>query len=149
MSVPEPIRNPEIKYTQNKTECFANFFLLKIKPDIGDKIIDRLVDKNLPQVNFKLNVGLSDMRDKYLVSDMFMSSCDCNIVLQYREKQKANSSWKKCDCNIVLQCRLFINNEFVNSGSGKTFPTINPATGEKIADVQEGDKLMRNLFTEN
>lgn len=24
--------------------------------------------------------------------------------------------------------------------SGKTFPTINPATGEKICDVQEGDK---------
>ncbi|XP_060073179.1 aldehyde dehydrogenase 1A1-like [Ylistrum balloti] len=35
---------------------------------------------------------------------------------------------------------LFINNEFVNSSSGKTFPVINPATGKKIADVQEGDK---------
>ncbi|XP_037565920.1 aldehyde dehydrogenase 1A1-like [Dermacentor silvarum] len=36
--------------------------------------------------------------------------------------------------------QLFINNEFVNSVSGKTFPTYNPATGKKIADVQEGDK---------
>eukprot|EP00795_Rhopilema_esculentum_P006248 gene6248-11660_t len=35
---------------------------------------------------------------------------------------------------------LFINNEFVNSVSGKVFPTINPASGEKICDVQEGDK---------
>ncbi|XP_077492375.1 aldehyde dehydrogenase-like [Amblyomma americanum] len=36
--------------------------------------------------------------------------------------------------------KIFINNEFVNSASGKTFATYNPATGEKIADVQEGDK---------
>ena len=37
--------------------------------------------------------------------------------------------------------QLFINNEFVNSVSGKTFPTINPTTGEKICDIQEGDKV--------
>jgi acyl-CoA reductase-like NAD-dependent aldehyde dehydrogenase len=36
--------------------------------------------------------------------------------------------------------QLLINNEFVNSVSGKTFPTINPATGEKIVDIQEADK---------
>ena len=35
--------------------------------------------------------------------------------------------------------QLFINNEFVNSASGDVFPTINPSTGEKIADVQAGD----------
>ncbi|RWR98350.1 retinal dehydrogenase 1-like protein, partial [Dinothrombium tinctorium] len=35
---------------------------------------------------------------------------------------------------------IFINNEFHNSVSEKTFPTINPATGEKICEVQEGDK---------
>jgi hypothetical protein len=36
--------------------------------------------------------------------------------------------------------KIFINNEWCNSVSGKTFETINPATGKKIADVQEGDK---------
>jgi aldehyde dehydrogenase (NAD+) len=36
--------------------------------------------------------------------------------------------------------QLFINNEFVNSESGKTFPTINPSTGEVITQVQEADK---------
>ncbi|XP_077492864.1 aldehyde dehydrogenase, mitochondrial-like [Amblyomma americanum] len=36
--------------------------------------------------------------------------------------------------------KIFINNEFVNSASGRTFPTYNPATGEKISDIQEGDK---------
>ena len=35
---------------------------------------------------------------------------------------------------------IFINNEWVQSESGKTFKTINPATGEVIAEVQEGDK---------
>nr|ALS04448.1 aldehyde mitochondrial isoform X1 [Acartia pacifica] len=37
--------------------------------------------------------------------------------------------------------QLFINNEFVNAESGKTFATINPATGDIIAQVQEGDKI--------
>ncbi|XP_052793176.1 aldehyde dehydrogenase, mitochondrial-like [Mya arenaria] len=36
--------------------------------------------------------------------------------------------------------QIFINNEWVNSVSGKTFPTINPTTGKKICDIQEGDK---------
>ncbi|KAL7465952.1 hypothetical protein ACHAXS_006262, partial [Conticribra weissflogii] len=36
-----------------------------------------------------------------------------------------------------LETRLFINNEFVNSVSGKTFETINPATEEVICSVQE------------
>lgn len=37
--------------------------------------------------------------------------------------------------------QLFINNEFVNAVGGKTFATINPTTGEKICDVQAGDKV--------
>lgn len=36
--------------------------------------------------------------------------------------------------------QIFINNEFVNSVSGKTFPVINPVNEDKIADVQESDK---------
>jgi len=35
---------------------------------------------------------------------------------------------------------IFIDNEWHNSVSGKTFPTLNPATGEEICQVQEGDK---------
>jgi len=38
-----------------------------------------------------------------------------------------------------LETRLFINNEFVNSISGRTFPTVNPATEEVICNVQEAD----------
>ncbi|KAI0239677.1 Aldehyde dehydrogenase [Lamellibrachia satsuma] len=40
----------------------------------------------------------------------------------------------------IKYTKIFINNEWVNSESGKTFQTLNPATCEKITDVQEGDK---------
>ena len=54
----------------------------------------------------------------------------------------------------VGPCKLFINNRWVNSHSGKTFPTINPATGEEICQVAEADatdvdeavKAARNAF---
>jgi aldehyde dehydrogenase (NAD+) len=50
--------------------------------------------------------------------------------------------------------KILINNRWVNSCSGKTFPTINPATGEEIcqvaeadaADVDEAVKVARNAF---
>lgn len=40
----------------------------------------------------------------------------------------------------VEYTKLFINNEFVDAKSGKTFETINPATGQVIANVAEADK---------
>src|ERR1700727_2350778 len=36
--------------------------------------------------------------------------------------------------------KLLIGNEWVNSKSGKTFPTINPSTGEEICQVAEADE---------
>lgn len=36
--------------------------------------------------------------------------------------------------------KIFINNEWQDAASGKKFPVLNPATGKKIADVQESDK---------
>ena len=39
----------------------------------------------------------------------------------------------------AIETRLFINNEFVPSVSGKTFPTVNPATGEVMANMSEAD----------
>ena len=40
----------------------------------------------------------------------------------------------------VKYTKLFIDNEFVDAVSGKTFPTIDPATEEVICQVAEGDK---------
>jgi aldehyde dehydrogenase (NAD+) len=36
--------------------------------------------------------------------------------------------------------KMFIGGKWVDSASGKTFPTLNPATGEPICQVAEGDK---------
>jgi len=40
----------------------------------------------------------------------------------------------------VKYTQIFINNEWCNSVSGKTFSTFNPCTEEEICKVQEGDK---------
>jgi len=40
----------------------------------------------------------------------------------------------------IKYTQLFINNEWVNSESGKTFPTLNPCNENVICQVQEGDK---------
>src|ERR1700741_1261242 len=39
----------------------------------------------------------------------------------------------------VTATKLLINNKWVDAASGKTFPTINPSTGEPIAQVAEAD----------
>ncbi|XP_015435958.1 PREDICTED: aldehyde dehydrogenase, mitochondrial [Dufourea novaeangliae] len=39
----------------------------------------------------------------------------------------------------IMYTGIFIDNEWHRSKSGKTFPTLNPTTGETIADVQEGE----------
>jgi acyl-CoA reductase-like NAD-dependent aldehyde dehydrogenase len=39
-----------------------------------------------------------------------------------------------------IETRLFINNEFVNSSSGKTFDVVNPATEEVLCAVQEASE---------
>ncbi|XP_050293876.1 aldehyde dehydrogenase, mitochondrial [Anthonomus grandis grandis] len=40
----------------------------------------------------------------------------------------------------VLYSGIFINNEWVKSSTGATFPTINPANGKVITEVQRGTK---------
>jgi aldehyde dehydrogenase (NAD+) len=39
----------------------------------------------------------------------------------------------------ITATRLLINNRWVEAVSGRTFPTINPATGEEICQVGEAD----------
>uniref|UniRef100_A0A672YDK6 Aldehyde dehydrogenase 1 family, member A3 n=1 Tax=Sphaeramia orbicularis TaxID=375764 RepID=A0A672YDK6_9TELE len=40
----------------------------------------------------------------------------------------------------IRHTKIFINNEWHTSSTGRTFPTFNPATGVKLCDVEEGDK---------
>jgi len=60
------------------------------------------------------------------------STTTCNQKDNF--KKMANPTQKP------LYTKLFINNEFVDAVSGKTFATINPATLETITQVAEGDK---------
>ena len=55
---------------------------------------------------------------------------------------------------IQTATKLLIGNEWIPSESGKTFPTVNPATGEEITHVSEADaadvdkavRVARNAF---
>uniref|UniRef100_A0A4X2KDV6 Aldehyde dehydrogenase domain-containing protein n=1 Tax=Vombatus ursinus TaxID=29139 RepID=A0A4X2KDV6_VOMUR len=40
----------------------------------------------------------------------------------------------------IKYTKIFINNEWQNSESGRVFPVYNPATGEQLCEVQEADK---------
>src|SRR3982750_4696327 len=42
--------------------------------------------------------------------------------------------------NTPRKYQLFIDGKFVDAESGKTFTTPNPATGETLAEMAEGDK---------
>lgn len=41
----------------------------------------------------------------------------------------------------IKYTQTFINNEWHKATNGKTFPVINPSTGEEICQVQEGTKV--------
>ncbi|CAO2634409.1 Retinal dehydrogenase 2 [Lemmus lemmus] len=41
----------------------------------------------------------------------------------------------------IKYTKIFINNEWQNSESGRVFPVCNPATGEQVCEVQEADKV--------
>jgi hypothetical protein len=43
--------------------------------------------------------------------------------------------------------KLFINGQWTDAASGKTFATPNPATGETLANVAEGDATWHALLT--
>src|SRR6202162_6240808 len=47
---------------------------------------------------------------------------------------------EKATSYISKDRRMLINGKWVEAASGKTFPTYNPATGEVLARVAEGDR---------
>src|SRR5262245_53423989 len=55
------------------------------------------------------------------------------------KKEKARPATTKSPVQ-VRQTKMLIDGKWLDSVSGKTFPTINPATGEEITQVAEGDK---------
>ena len=64
--------------------------------------------------------------------------CLKNVLVRYLgaiPKTKPNR-------NPQVETKLFINNDFVNAKSGKTFDTFNPANGSLIAKVSEADSVI-------
>lgn len=66
---------------------------------------------------------LQSLQETVLSVLLYQSRCTRNDVLTF------------------LMFQLFINNEWHDAVSGKTFPTINPATGEVICQVAEADEV--------
>src|SRR3990172_2924312 len=50
------------------------------------------------------------------------------------------SSAQPAESNTPRNYQLFINGQWVDAESGKTFATPNPATGQTLAEVAEADK---------
>ncbi len=53
---------------------------------------------------------------------------------------KIPQDWHKKSATIKFPRELFINGRFVKAQSGKLFATINPATGQILAEIAEGDR---------
>ncbi|MCA0907383.1 aldehyde dehydrogenase [Ruegeria marisrubri] len=50
-----------------------------------------------------------------------------------------HEDWKARAANLSIRGQAFIDGKFVDAASGRTFDSINPATGEVLAQVAEGD----------
>ncbi len=70
---------------------------------------------------------------------LFLSFTPLCVFQQLRNKP-FNDHHSPGNMAFTSPTKLLINNEWVDAESGKTFPTINPATGEVITQVAEGDK---------
>merc|ERR1719500_593839 len=62
------------------------------------------------------------------------------LTTNSESRQDTNNNMEPIRNPEIKHSQIFIDNEWVNSVSGKSFPTVNPATGETICTVQEGDK---------
>ena len=47
----------------------------------------------------------------------------------------------------IKYTQIFIDNEWHKAANGKTFPVINPSTGEEICQVEEGTGVSYNYIS--
>ena len=52
---------------------------------------------------------------------------------------QTHQDWKTRAASLDFRHQAFIDGKFVDAASGKTFDSINPATGAVLASVAEGD----------
>uniref|UniRef100_A0A8C4RRD3 Aldehyde dehydrogenase 1 family member A1 n=1 Tax=Erpetoichthys calabaricus TaxID=27687 RepID=A0A8C4RRD3_ERPCA len=56
------------------------------------------------------------------------------------QSDPVNPNYRRKPKNLIKLNILFINNEWCDSSCGKKIPVYNPATGEKLCEVEEADK---------
>ena len=66
--------------------------------------------------------------------------CEAFLFSELRSARDAPDIICKMSLPEIKFTQLFINNKFVDALSGKTFPTVNPATEEEICQVAEADQ---------
>ncbi|XP_075216471.1 aldehyde dehydrogenase [Lycorma delicatula] len=75
-----------------------------------------------------------------------------NILRRYRVPLQQMMSFSAIPQPVkspkIPETGIFINNQWLKSVSGKTFPTIDPTTGNVIAEVQKGEKADIDLAVE-
>ncbi|XP_058112303.1 aldehyde dehydrogenase family 2 member B7, mitochondrial-like [Magnolia sinica] len=89
---------------------------------------------------------MATRRISSLISRSFSSSSAAALLLQGRNSRSIRRFGTAVAAEEpitppvkVEHTQLLINGQFVDSASGKTFPTLDPRTGEVIAHVAEGD----------
>uniref|UniRef100_A0A8C7V0W0 Aldehyde dehydrogenase 1 family, member A2 n=1 Tax=Oncorhynchus mykiss TaxID=8022 RepID=A0A8C7V0W0_ONCMY len=68
----------------------------------------------------------------FLTAHFLFDQVNTSVLIQHLCVEKT--------AQVKCYTRIFINNEWQDSVSGKTFPVYNPASGEQICEVQEAEK---------
>ena len=64
-----------------------------------------------------------------------------HVVSSYSSTFQMSSSDSDTPNVDIKYTQIFINNEWHKAANGKTFPVINPSTGEEICQVEEGTRV--------
>ncbi|GJT62632.1 aldehyde dehydrogenase family 2 member B4, mitochondrial-like protein [Tanacetum coccineum] len=111
----------------------------------------QMLTRTQKKIVWSPNVLKTDALVQLLQTDGDYCSMDCkSALLELRNRSKLGSEVQICSTVIALEepitphvkvnyTQLLINGKFVDSASGKTFPSLDPRKGEVIADVAEGD----------
>uniref|UniRef100_A0A8C7V991 Aldehyde dehydrogenase 1 family, member A2 n=1 Tax=Oncorhynchus mykiss TaxID=8022 RepID=A0A8C7V991_ONCMY len=73
----------------------------------------------------------------FLTAHFLFDQVNTSVLIQHLCVEKT--------AQVKCYTRIFINNEWQDSVSGKTFPVYNPASGEQICEVQEAEKTIESM----
>ncbi len=100
------------------------------------------------------------MTEVYKRSLIYIDDDDAIIIMSFRNQNtlflssssyifQMSSTDSKPPHVEIKYTKLFINNEWQQATKGKTFPVINPSTGEEICQVEEGTRVCMHIYIHN